>query len=238
MNRVLKECAIDDKCSYLKDHRQKTHYKVIEHCSKAQCAALIKRGWRRFGSMFFRPICSDCNACESIRIDVANYQFSKSERRVIKKASKLRMVIQHPSLSSEHLRLFKEYHDFMQTQKGWEPQHTTPQNYYISFVQGHRDFGYEILYYDDTRLIGVDLIDILDDGISSIYFYYDPEYRKYSLGKYSLLYQIEYAKTLNLSWIYLGYYVEACPSLSYKSEYTPYFTLKGRPEEEHPFVWS
>jgi arginyl-tRNA--protein-N-Asp/Glu arginylyltransferase len=238
MNRVLKECAIDDDCAYLDNRQQRTHYKVIENCDIHQCSNLIKRGWRRFGSMFFRPICGDCTSCESIKIDVENYTYSKSSRRIIKKASHLRTVIQHPTLSSEHLRIFRMYHDHMKHKKGWEAQQVSPQNYYMSFVQGHSDFGYEVLYFDEDRLVAVDLIDILDDGISSIYFYYDPEYQHLSLGKYSLLYQIEYAKQHSLDWIYLGYYVEECPSLSYKSQYKPYTTLQGRPEEHQPFIWS
>lgn len=237
MNRVLKECAVDDNCSYLEGHRQKTHYKVIQECTQEQCGALIKRGWRRFGGMFFRPICSVCNSCESIRIDVANYSYSKSERRVIKKAAKLHVIIRQPSLTEDHLRLFNAYHDYMKETKGWDEQQVSAQNYYMSFVQGHGDFGYEVLFFEENRLIAVDLIDILDDGISSIYCYYDPAYRHYSLGKYSLLYQIEYAKRHQLSWIYLGYYVKECPSLAYKSDYKPYLTLQGRPEENDPYEW-
>jgi leucyl-tRNA---protein transferase len=237
MNRVLKECAIDDQCSYLDGHIQKTHYKVIEGCTQEQCTGLIQRGWRRFGNMFFRPICADCTSCESIRIDVNNYRYSKSERRVIKKAAHLKVVIQRPTLSNEHLQLFNQYHEYMKEKKGWEAQQVTPQNYYMSFVQGHGDFGYEVLYFEDGQLIAVDLIDILDDGISSIYCYYNPEFSSYSLGKYSMLQQIKYAKRHNLAWIYLGYYVPECPSLAYKSDYSPYVTLQGRPIEHESYIW-
>ncbi len=65
-------------------------------------------------------------------------------------------------------------------------------------------------------MIGVDLIDILDDGISAIYFFYDPDYSRHSLGIYSLLYQIELARVLDLDWIYLGYWVDRCKAFSYK----------------------
>jgi len=238
MNRILKECAIDDTCSYLKDRQQTTHYKVIDSCTQEQCSALIERGWRRFGTMFFRPICAECTECESIKIDVDNYRFSKSDRRVIKKASHFKTVIQSPTLTAQHLDLFTRYHEHMEGKRGWDHQNVTPQNYYMSFVQGHGDFGYEILYFDGSKLIGVDLIDILDDGISSIYFYYDPDYQAFSLGRYSIYYQITYARQLGLSWIYLGYYVQACQSLSYKSRYKPYLTLEGRPEESETYIWS
>ena len=67
----------------------------------------------------------------------------------------------------------------------------------------------------------MDLIDIVDDGISSIYCYYDPDYSHLSLGKFSLLKEIDLAKQMGLRWIYLGYYVKGCQSLEYKKDFLP-----------------
>lgn len=236
--KILKEFQLDDSCSYLDNLQSTTHYKLIDNCSTKECQDLIERGYRRFGKMFFRPICATCNECQSIKIEVDNFKFSKSQRRVLKKASHFEVVIQSPNLSQEHLDLFAKYHLFMKDKKDWEYNETKAQNYHNSFVEGHYDFGYEVLYFDGDKLIGVDLIDILDDGISSIYFYYDPDYAQYSLGKYSLLNQISIAKKYNKKWIYLGYYVKECSSLSYKSEYKPYITLRGRPREDEEFIWN
>lgn len=234
---LVKEFALDDKCSYLDNKKQTTHYKIIQNCSKSSCQELIERGYRRFGKMFFRPICADCTECQSIKIDVANYTFSKSAKRILKKSAQIRTYIQHPTVSHEHLALFEKYHLYMHERKGWEYSATSADHYYNSFVNGYEDFGYEVLYYFEDKLIGVDLIDILADGISSIYFYYDPDFASYSLGKLSLYKQIQFAQKSGKKWIYLGYYVEACPSLSYKSEYKPYLTLQGRPTEYEAFKW-
>jgi len=234
---LLKEFYLNDSCSYLENKNQTTHYKIIEDCDETQCSALIERGYRRFGKMYFRPICKDCDECKSIKIDAKNFEFSKSHKRVMKKAKNIKSFIQVPSITKEHLRVFDKYHLYMKEKKGWEHSYVNPQNYYTSFVNGHNEFGYEILYYDEDKLIGVDLIDILQDGISSIYFYYDPDYSSYSLGKLSLLYEIEFAKTQNKDWIYLGYYVKDCNSLSYKALYKPYLTLEGRPQENEEFSW-
>lgn len=237
VNRLLKECALDDKCAYLDDREQSTHYKVISHCSLQYCDHLVSRGWRRFGEMFFRPICGECTACESVKIDVNAYRFSRSEKRVIKKNAHIKTVIQRPSMTREHLELFQSYHDYMHQRRSWEKQPITPRNYYGSFVHGFNQFGYEVLYFDGNRLIGVDLIDILPSGISAIYFYYDPDYAHLSPGKYSLLKQIMLAQKYDLRWIYLGYYVNGCQSLEYKREYTPQLQLRGRPEEHEIPVW-
>jgi len=235
---ILKEFSLNDKCSYLKDYKQTTHYKIIDKCTTSYSQELIERGFRRFGKMYFRPICSDCQECQSIKIDVDNYHFSKSARRIMRKGEHIKIYIQTPSLTQSHLALFEKYHLFMHQKKEWDYNETSAEHYHNSFVVGHEEFGYEVLYFDENKLIGVDLIDILDDGISSIYFYYDPDYAHLSLGKLSLYNQIQLAKNSNKKWIYLGYYVEECPSLSYKSSYAPYLTLQGRPNLEEQYIWT
>jgi len=235
---LLKEFLLSDSCSYLQNKEQTMHYKVIEKCSTHSNEELIERGFRRFGKMYFRPICEGCNECQSIKIDVMNFKFSKSARRIMRKAKEIKSYIQRPSLSHEHLELFEKYHLYMHKKKNWEYNKTSAEHYYTSFVSGYEDFGYEVLYFFNEKLIAVDLIDILENGISSIYFYYDPDYASYSLGKLSLYNQIKYAQTSLKKWIYLGYYVQECPSLSYKAEYKPYLTLEGRPNENEEFIWS
>jgi len=237
MNRLLRESVGEDSCSYLEGKHQTTHYKIIHNCSLAYCEALIERGWRRFGNMFFRPICADCTACESFKIDVKNYEFSKSERRILRKNEKLKIVIQRPEVTTKHLRLFEKYHEHMKHKRDWNHETITPRHYEASFVRGYGDFGCEILYYLEDELVGVDLIDVLPHGISSIYFYYDPAFEKNSLGTYSMLQQIQIAKDNDLDWIYMGYYVKGCQSLEYKSRYKPYKVLQGRPWDEHEPSW-
>lgn len=234
---LLKECALYEPCSYIAGNTQSIHYKVIQECSKEQCEALIFRGWRRFGSMYFRPICQDCRSCESLKIDALDYTFSKSDRRILRKNSHLTTIIRHPTLTREHLSLFDRYHRYKHHTRDWDAPKSDPKNYYASFVQGHGDFGFEVLYFEGEKLIAVDLIDILEQGISSLYCYYDPEFNAQSLGRYTLLQQIEFAKRLNLKWIYLGYYVEGCQSLAYKINYKPSLQLQGRPEEYETALW-
>ena len=234
---LLKEFSLNDKCSYLDNLQQTTNYKVIDDCDALQCQELIERGYRRFGKMYFRPICANCDECKSIKVDVKNFKFSKSHKRVLKKAEFIKSYIQIPTMTQSHLELFEKYHLYMKEKKSWDHSPTDPQSYYSSFVNGHNGFGHEILYYHEDKLIAVDLIDILEDGISSIYFYYDPEYAKYSLGKLSLLFQIKFAASENKDWIYLGYYVKDCSSLSYKADYKPFLTLQGKPTQEEEFNW-
>ena len=236
-DELLRETISDDKCSYLDDAKQTTHYKIINNCSTEYCEQLIERGWRRFGSMFFRPVCGECNKCESLKINVRDFIYSKSQRRIRRKHTATKMHIRKPKVTQEHLDLFEKYHLHMKDKREWAHSKTDAKHYYASFVHGHGDFGYEVLYFIENKLVGIDLVDILPNGISSIYFYYDPDYEAYSLGTYSMLQQIQIAKDNNLDWIYMGYYVQECQSLAYKSRYTPYQILQGRPEDETPPTW-
>ena len=93
---LLKEFSLNDKCSYIKGQTQSTHYKMIENCSTQDCQDLIERGFRRFGKMYFRPICRDCQECQSIKIDAQNFVFTKSAKRVLKKAAFIRSYLQKP----------------------------------------------------------------------------------------------------------------------------------------------
>jgi len=238
INEIISECQSEDNCSYIDNKKQLTHYKIIQNCSTKHCEELIERGWRRFGSMFFRPICPDCNKCESFKIDVKNYIFSKSQRRVLRKNSETKIIIQKPQFTQSHLDLFEKFHSFKKVKRDWNHEKTSPQHYYASFVHGHEDFGYEILYFIDDTLVGIDLVDILPNGISSIYFYYDPDFSSYSLGTYSMLNQIKIAKENSMEWIYMGYYVQGCQSLEYKSRFKPYKILDGRPWDSDEPIWN
>jgi len=133
--------------------------------------------------------------------------------------------------------LYEKYHRYMQEKKGWEYYPLTLESYEDLYAKGFSSYGYEILYIRDNKLIGVDLVDFLQDGLSAIYFYYDPDYAHLSLGKFSLYKQIEMAKKRTLEWIYLGYYVKECGSLSYKDEYKPNQILKNDPSIEESAIW-
>jgi arginine-tRNA-protein transferase len=236
--KVYEVVDSQEKCSYLPDMYQQNHYKFVQGCTKEFCTILIQRGWRRFGKMFFRPICKTCEECQSMRIDVDNFTLSKSIKKSINRNKNTRVVVKEPIVTNEHIALFNKYHYHMHIKKGWKFHRTSITNYYESFISGHSDFGKEVAYYIDNKLVGVDFIDLLDDGISAIYFFYDPDYAWHSLGVYSIYKEIELAKELGLKWIYLGYYVRENNGLNYKIKYQPSQVLEGRPAIEDEIEWN
>jgi len=234
---IIEFSTLQSPCVYIEGKEMKMAYKYIKECSLALSSKLIQRGWRRFGHYYSRPACEGCDACQSMRINVNEFQFSKSVRRVMRKNAQTRMLVRKPSISQDHINLYEKYHRFMQKHRSWEYYPVNMEAYADLYAKGFSSYGYEILYIKDEKLIGVDLVDFLEDGISSIYFYYDPDYRHLELGKYSLYKEIEMAKERYLEWIYLGYYVADCGSLSYKMRYKPHQVLMNNPTLEQEALW-
>ncbi len=228
---------LDYECAYLPNRKVRMNYKYVNSASKKFTTAVVQRGWRRFGKYFFHPICNGCNECKSLRIDVENFTPSKSQRRAKKRNAPTKIILQKPTITQTHIDLYNRYHLHKSQKDGWSHRSITQREYFENFVDGAHDFGKEVLYFHENKLIGVDLIDIVDDGISAIYFYYDPEFAKLSLGVFSLMYQIELARILELKWIYLGYWVDGCKAFAYKPKFKPSQLLDGFPRLDDVPNW-
>ena len=230
-------CTLDYDCAYLKGRNVRMNYRYVFHSNTNFNTAVVQRGWRRFGKYYFYPICQDCNECKSLRVAIKDFKPSKSQKKAINRNKDTKLVVQKPTVTPEHLTLYNKYHAWKRDKDGWKGGGITPKEYLENFAEGPHSFGKEILYFIDSKLVGVDLIDIVDDGISSIYFFYDPDYARYSLGTYSLLKQIDIAKELGLDWIYLGYWVDGCKAFEYKQNFTPLQILDGFPEFDKEPQW-
>jgi len=230
-------CTLDYDCAYLSGRKVRMNYKYIQLSNREFNSAVVERGWRRFGNYYFYPICNGCNECKSLRIDVDKFKPSKSQRKATNRNKNTKIVIQKPTVTSEHIRLYNKYHKWKAIKDDWRSKDISPQEYYENFAEGAHDFGREVLYYIDGKLVGVDLLDITNDGISSIYFFYDPDYAKYSLGIYSLIMQINFARTLKKKWIYLGYWVDGCKAFEYKTNFKPIEILDGFYDVESKPNW-
>ena len=113
LNRDIEFLEEQRECSYFDNEISDIRYRYMYSCSTAEYQSMLERGWRRFGKMHFVPECKGCTKCLSIRIDVANYKFTKSEKRVINKNRDTKLYIRPPSMTVDHLSLYDKYHKFM-----------------------------------------------------------------------------------------------------------------------------
>lgn len=190
----------------------------------------MERGFRRFGEYFFTPMCQGCSECVSIRQLVHEFTLSKSHKRIIAKNLNTSVLITRPSISQEKLLLHEKYHQIMAQKKGWAFQCMSPESYVESFVEGFCDFGYEILYEIEGKLVGVGYFDMLENAISAAYFFYDHDFSSQSLGTFNILTQLLLAKSKGLSYFYPGYWIEGHHSMGYKERFKPFEILVNTPD--------
>ncbi len=182
----------------------------------------MKEGWRRFGHTLFRPQCADCQACQSLRVAAARFQPNRSQRRAWKvNQNEVALRIGPPRVTQQKLKLYDRYHAYQADAKGW-PQHPAKDavSYAESFVE-NPFVTEEWDYFVDNRLVGVGYVDVLRQGLSAIYFFYEPALRTRSLGTFNVLSILAEARRRRLAHVYLGYFVDGCASLAYKANFRP-----------------
>jgi leucyl-tRNA---protein transferase len=223
-------------CAYLPGKPAMLEVRLLTDVSPEETENMVERGWRRFGPEYFRPICPRCTACESLRVSAQKFNFSKSQRRVIRKCEQVRVQIGSPKSDPARIALYRKWHSAREASCGWQENPLDEEGYRRQFCFPH-PCGREMTYWIDGRLAGVGLVDEMPDSISSTYFFFDPDLGEYSLGIYSALCEISLALQLGKSFVYFGYRVADCRSLKYKSGFRPHELLVGRPSEKEPPVW-
>ncbi|HEY3841036.1 MAG TPA: arginyltransferase [Bryobacteraceae bacterium] len=224
-------------CSYLPEEAASLEVRLITSMTPAEYADLLSRGYRRFGWQVFRPACRACNQCRSIRIPVQQFEPGMSERRILRKNVGIRAELCPLFVSREHVALYNLYHQFMHEHRGWPLRRTSARDFAQEFLSGAYGGAQQWLYFEDKRLVGVSLMDEAPGAISLIYFFYDPAWRDQSPGTFSILNQVRYAKSRGLEYAYLGYWIDACQSMSYKGRFHPRQILERYPAADETPVW-
>ncbi|WP_437185204.1 arginyltransferase [Planctomicrobium sp. SH668] len=225
------------RCSYLPEQTASLEYRSYRELTPFQLEYLLERGWRRFGIDVFRPACANCMQCIPIRVDVNAFQPSKSQRRTLKKNGAISVQLQPASVTLEHVSLYNSWHAQMATEKNWPAQTVSPQTYAQGFLTGEFPTLHDILYFEEDELVGVGLVDRLPNSLSSVYFYHAPRWRDHNPGTFSLMCEIEIARQLKLKFVYLGYWINECTSMAYKSRFHPHEVLLTRPKDEENASW-
>lgn len=204
------------------DQRSSLTYEVVSRLSAAEYQERLKAGWRRFGFSLFRPTCPACTACRSLRVPVAAFKPDRSQRRcAATNAGAVRLVIGAPEVTDEKLDLYDRFHTHQSAHVGWSDHGPkSPSDYAESFVD-NPFVTQEWCYYLGERLVGVGYVDRFPEGLSLIYFFHDPDERARSLGTFNVLTALRVAGKWALPYVYLGYFVEGCRSLEYKSRFRP-----------------
>lgn len=185
-------------------------------------SGLIQQGFRRSGKFAYRPHCEQCNACISVRLPVTEFTPTRSQQRALKKHADLQISIIEAGYHEEHFAL---YHAYQKQRHGNGPEHTgEPEDEAAQYQQFLCQTNVEsiMIEFRDAQhaLKMVSVIDLVADGLSAVYTFYDTR-DKASYGTYSILWQIAWAKRLALPYLYLGYWIADSDKMTYKQQFQP-----------------
>lgn len=203
-------------CGYVKGLRVTQEHFVVTEASSMERAWLLRKGYRSFGAYTFRPRCTQCGRCVPLRVPVDQFKPSKSQRRAAKRCADVKLICATPHCTEEKYAMYRDH--LTRFKRSNEPLS------YELFEQSFYDASYptiECLYSLGDQLIGVGIVGMSSEGLSSVYFFYDRSHEGLSLGTYSLLQEIELTQLYNLPYLYLGYWVRDCPSMRYKADFRP-----------------
>ncbi|MEZ5731261.1 MAG: arginyltransferase [Paracoccaceae bacterium] len=208
-------------CPYLEGRTERKLFTALQNDNADKLNdALSKQGFRRSQNVLYRPSCAECVACLSARIRVADFQPNRSQRRVARRNEHLRRDVTSPWATEDQFTLFRRYLDSRHADGGMADMDIFE---FAAMIEEtpvkSRVIEYSAPGTKSTKrdLAAVCLTDVLDDGLSMVYSFYDPDRAVDSLGTFIILDHIEIARRSNLPYVYLGYWVPGSRKMGYKS---------------------
>ena len=180
----------------------------------------LATGQRRSGPFVYVTACKKCRACEPIRIDIDRYEFSKSNKRVLRRNDAMLVQRKGPVICEPgRARLFNLHRHGRGLAR--LDRDISLEDYRWSFGNSCFD-SFELNYSLDDQIVSVAICDRGQNSVSAVYTYFDPSLEKLGLGTYSILKQIEFCQKHDLKYLYLGFYVADSPKMNYKSRFRPH----------------
>ena len=206
-------------CSYLPDRLACSEVVTPEHLIDTQAyGKLVQAGFRRSGHYTYRPCCEHCHACLSVRVDVKAFTSKRAQRRAWKQHRCLIATVHPLHYKPAHYALYQRYQ--VTRHFGGGMDNDCREQYHNFLLQSHVNSKL-VEFHQDEQLRMVSIIDVLPDGLSSVYTFYDAEVAHASFGTYNILWQIEQCRKLELDYLYLGYWIKENRKMRYKADFQP-----------------
>jgi len=207
-------------CSYLADREARSLVAAPTDLIDASAySELVKMGFRRSGLYTYRPRCDHCNACVPVRIPVADFRPHRAQRRAWKRHEGLSTRLRELTFDPAHYELYRRYQADRHAGGGMDQDNREQYSQFL--LQSNLTSVLAEFREADGALRMVSLIDIIHDGLSAVYTFFDPDTPHASFGAYGVLWQMELARQLRLDYLYLGYWIAQCPKMAYKIHYHP-----------------
>ena len=210
------EMAVE--CPYHLPHDAIFYQALFSPLSDRAMELFLASGYRRNGNCLYTMHCPDCSSCIPIRLHPQEMKLNRNQRRVLKKNQDIEVEFAPLTPSEENIKLCEKF------LRGRYPQKNNDgKSYYEGFFLNRIIQSMEFRFRLQGRLVGTGIVDIGQNWMNAVYFYFDPDYASRSLGTFNILSMIEACLKLDISYLYLGYYIEEVAAMNYKRHFNPHY---------------
>lgn len=212
---------IDIACPYGLPHMATFHQATFAPLSERAMELFLAAGYRRNGNCLYSMKCRGCDSCLAIRLHASTFRPNRNQKRAWKRNGDVDKELYPLTPDKENLDLCERF-----LRSRYPKENNNAPGYYRDFFLNNIVSSAQIQYRVDRVLVGTSIIDIGYNWLNAVYFYFDPEESKRSLGTFNILHLIDLCREWEIEYLYLGYLIREVSAMSYKENFKPYYVLQ------------